>query len=348
MNLNPAANQNPMSRSANTSYASADKGPASAASAVSWAAIFAGAVAAAALALILLILGLGLGMTAVSPWAFRGVSAGTFGIAAIAWMTVTQILAAGLGGYLAGRLRTKWVSVHTDEVYFRDTAHGFLAWAVAALITAGALATATGAIVNSGVQAGAAIAGTAVTGAVSAGAAAASGGDNAGMSASDAGSYFIDSLFRKDTAPASATSGATSGTPAASANLDATSANSAADSAAGSAASSAAEVSRIFINSLRAGTLPPEDVRYVGKIVAQRTALSQQDAEKRVTATFTRMQTKLREAETAARETADKTRKASAYAALWIFVSLLTGAFAASLAATFGGRQRDFQHPSTL
>ena len=85
---------------------------------------------AAALALILLILGMGmgmgLGMTAASPWASQGVSAGTFGGVAIVWLTVTQILAAGLGGYLAGRLRTAWVSAHSDEIYFRDTAHGFL------------------------------------------------------------------------------------------------------------------------------------------------------------------------------------------------------------------------------
>ena len=83
---------------------------------------------AAALALILLILGMGvgLGMTAASLWASQGVSAGTFGGVVIVWLTVTQILAAGLGGYLAGRLRTTWVSAHTDQIYFRDTAHGFL------------------------------------------------------------------------------------------------------------------------------------------------------------------------------------------------------------------------------
>ena len=45
--------------------------------------------------------------------------------------------------------------------------------------------------------------------------------------------------------------------------------------------------------------------------------------------------------EATAKETADEARKASAYAALWIFVSLLIGAFVASLAATLGGRQRD-------
>jgi hypothetical protein len=43
---------------------------------------------------------------------------------------------------VAGRLRVKWATVHNDEVYFRDTAHGLLVWAVAAVVTAGVLATA--------------------------------------------------------------------------------------------------------------------------------------------------------------------------------------------------------------
>ena len=292
-------------------------------SAVSWGAIFAGAIAAAALSLILLILGTGLGLSAVSPWAPNGISAGTFGVSAIAWITVTQLLASGMGGYLAGRLRAKWVSVHNDEVYFRDTAHGFLAWAVASLITAAVLASATGAIVGGGVQAGAAVAGSAVTGAAGAAVVGATAPDKSGASAGDAGNYFIDSLFRKDTASAS------SGSPTTLASSDS------------SAAASAAEVSRILLNSVRTGALPPEDIRYVGQVVAQRTGLSQADAEKRVIDTFTRLQTRLRDAETATREAADKARKASAYAALWVFISLLIGAFVASLAATFGGRQRD-------
>ena len=100
-------------------------------------------------------------------------------------------------------------------------------------------------------------------------------------------------------------------------------------------------MARILLNSVRSGALPAEDLRYVGQVVAQRTGLSQADAEKRVDDTYTRVQTRLRDAETAAREAADKARKASAYAALWLFVSLLIGAFVASLAATFGGRQRD-------
>ena len=101
------------------------------------------------------------------------------------------------------------------------------------------------------------------------------------------------------------------------------------------------EVGRIFASAMTSGTLAPEDSKYIGQMVAQRTGLPQADAEKRVTDTFARMQAKAKEAETAAREAADKARKASAYAALWLFVSLLLGAFCASLAATYGGRQRD-------
>ena len=104
---------------------------------------------------------------------------------------------------------------------------------------------------------------------------------------------------------------------------------------------SLSEVGRIFMYSIRTGPLPAEDLRYVAAVVAQRSGLTQQEAAQRVNDTYRRLQTKLRDVETSARDTADKARKASAYAALWIFVSLLMGAFAASLAATIGGRQRD-------
>src|ERR1035437_4281410 len=148
------------------------------ASAVSWGAIVAGAAAAAALSLILLMLGIGLGLSSVSPWAHYGVSAATFGVSAILWVTLTQLLASGLGGYLAGRLRTRWVGAHVDEVYFRDTAHGFLAWAVAALASAALLTSVIGSIVSGGVQAGSEIT--------------KSDSSNGPMG------YFVDSLFRKD------------------------------------------------------------------------------------------------------------------------------------------------------
>jgi len=123
-------------------------------SAVSWGSILAGATAAAALALILAMLGAGLGLSAVSPWAYTGVSAKTIGISAIVWLILTQIFVSGLGGYLAGRLRTRWVAINADEVYFRDTAHGFLAWAVSAIITAALLSSAIGSIASTGMQVG--------------------------------------------------------------------------------------------------------------------------------------------------------------------------------------------------
>ena len=297
-------------------------------SAVSWGAIFAGAAGAAALSLILLILGTGLGLSSVSPWAHSGISATTFGVSTILWVTATQLVASGLGGYLAGRLRTKWVAVHTDEVYFRDTAHGFLAWAVASLVTAALLTSVIGSIISGGIQAGASVAGgvaTTATAATAGGAAAA--GSEMAKSGSDGGpmGYFVDTLFRKDmTTAVPAGNGARAG-----------------DTMEQSPVAPSSEVTRIFMSALQTGTLSPEDVKYVGQIVSQRTGLAQRDAEKRVSDTYARIQAKLHDAEVATKDAANKTRKASAYAALWIFVSLLGGAFVASLAATYGGRRRD-------
>src|SRR5580692_9084551 len=104
-------------------------------SGVSWGAVIGGAFVAAAFYLILLALGAGMGLSAVSPWSNVGVSASTAGTVAIAWLVLIEIIASGLGGYLTGRLRTKWTLIHSDEVYFRDTANGFLAWAVALVIS---------------------------------------------------------------------------------------------------------------------------------------------------------------------------------------------------------------------
>jgi hypothetical protein len=108
-------------------------------SGVSWAAIIAGAFAAAALSLALLALGTGIGLSETSPWMSGSASATRVGWTAIIWLVATQLIASSVGGYLAGRLRTRWVHVHTHEVYFRDTAHGFLVWAVSLVITAGLL-----------------------------------------------------------------------------------------------------------------------------------------------------------------------------------------------------------------
>ena len=303
------------------------------ASAASWGAIVAGAVAIAALSLILLMLGTGLGLSSVSPWAYSGVSATTFGVSTILWLTFTQLIASGMGGYLAGRLRTKWVAVHTDEVYFRDTAHGFLAWAVASLATAALLTSVIGSIVNGGIQAGGLSTTTPAAVTTAAGSGTAKSNSESGLMG-----YFVDSLFRKNINAALVTSATAGNSIIPGLTLEPTTTE------------SASEVTRIFMNTLGTGPLPAEDIRYVGQLVAQRTGLTQQEADKRVVDTYTRVQTKLRDAEATAKAAADKARKASAYAALWLFISLLIGAFVASFAATVGGHQRDMQllppHPT--
>lgn len=299
------------------------------ASAVSWAAIFAGATAAAALSLVLLILGTGLGFAAVSPWAEEGISGTTFGVSTIVWITLTSIFASGLGGYVAGRLRVRWASAQTDEVYFRDTAHGLLSWAVATLFTATLLTTTVSAIVSGAAKTGAALTGAAAT----AGAATAVAKNDARPEANrgeDTTGYYLDVLFRKALTPP---------VPAADGSVQPVTTT---DSPAPGTAASRAEVARVYANAIATGNLPAEDASYVAQVVSQRTGVSQADAEKRVKDTFATMQTKARDAEVAAREAADKARKATAYGSLWLVVSLLIGAFAASLTAVFGGRQRDY------
>src|ERR1019366_2219575 len=123
-------------------------------SGVSWAAVMGGAFVAAALSLIMLALGVGLGLSAVSPWSNVGASASTVGTVSIIWLIFMQIIASSMGGYLAGRLRTRWQSIHTDEVHFRDTANGFVAWAVGVVLTVSFLATAATTMAGGLVKAG--------------------------------------------------------------------------------------------------------------------------------------------------------------------------------------------------
>lgn len=286
---------------------------------VCWGAVLAGAAGAASLSLILLMLGVGLGLSSVSPWSGEGVSAQAFGLSTILWLTFTQLAASGLGGYLAGRLRTRWAGVQADEVYFRDTAHGFLAWSLAALVSAGLLGSAAGVIVGAGAKAGGTVAATAVTAAA----------PLAAQAASAAGpGYFVDGLFRRDLGAA------------------ASAASAGADASGGSAmpsppATASAEGMRIFANAVSTGALPQDDVRQLGRLVSQQTGMPPADAERRVVDTFNRMQTQAEATRQEAKAAADKARKAAAKAALWGFVALLIGAFTASWSATLGGRHRD-------
>ena len=152
----------------------------SSASGVSWAAIFAGGVAAAAVSVMLLIFGAGLGLSSVSPWPHDGVSITTFTVLAAIWLVIVQWVSSGFGGYIAGRLRTKWTGVHTDEVFFRDTAHGFLAWALATVLVAGLLTLGSGAAVSTGAQLA-----------------------SNTLNATTANNYYVNELFRQQAAASS-------------------------------------------------------------------------------------------------------------------------------------------------
>ncbi|MBK0014756.1 hypothetical protein [Stenotrophomonas sp. S41] len=327
-------------------------------SAVSWGAIFAGAAAAAALSLVLLILGVGLGLSSVSPWSFEGVSKETFGWSSIAWLTFTALAASGLGGYLAGRLRTKWTQIHGDETYFRDTAHGFVSWAVATLLTAGLLTSAIGGVLGAGAKVAGATAGAAAS---TAGVAAAGAGSAAAAAPEGDLNYWVDSLFRNATNPGPDAAGAppAPGAPGA-APMDPAAPP---PPAAGTGPRDArmappprpmpghgpmgdrrevrAEVNRIIVNSLQGDGLDPADTQYLSQLIARETGMSPAEAQARVTDVQTRMRTALEKAKNTAKQAADDARKATAYAALWLFITLLIGAFFASLSATWGGRRRD-------
>ncbi|WP_286074103.1 hypothetical protein [Stenotrophomonas sp. 59] len=322
-------------------------------SAVSWGAILAGAVAAAALSLILLILGVGLGLSSVSPWSFEGVSKETFGWSSIAWLTFTALAASGLGGYLAGRLRTKWTQIHGDETYFRDTAHGFVSWAVATLLTAGLLTSAIGGVLGTGAKVAGATAGAAAS---TAGVAAAGAGSAAAAAPEGDLNYWVDSLFRSATNAGAADPAAP---PPPGAPMDPNAAPPPAPNAgpreagiapprpmpgrapAGDRRELRAEVNRIIVNSLQGDGLDPADTQYLSQLIARETGMSQAEAQARVTDVQTRMRAALEKAKTTAKQAADDARKAAAYAALWLFITLLIGAFFASLSATWGGRRRD-------
>jgi hypothetical protein len=273
------------------------------ASGVSWSAVIAGAFVASAFSLALVALGAGIGLVSISPWSSNNPSVTTFTVLAAAWFIAVQLFASGVGGYLAGRLRTRWAGVHTDEVYFRETAHGLLVWAVGAVISAALLAWAASSAASGAAQvAGAATEAVGAATGQAAGRAASSIGDPTG--------YFSDMLLRSDH-PAQGDQAAT------------------------------AEAGRILTRALYNGDLPAADKTYLAQLVASRAGLSQPDAEKRVDDVFNQAKAAKQQAADKAKEAADAARKTGVYAALWAFISLLVGAFSASYMATVGGRQRD-------
>jgi hypothetical protein len=211
-------------------------------SAVSWGAVAAGAVGAAALALLLIAFGAGLGLSAVSPWSDSGVSASTFRTGTGIYLVIVAVMSSAVGGYLAARLRSKWVGLHTHEVFFRDTAHGFVTWAFATLLSAGALSSAAAYLAN-GTAAGLGGAASQATRSV------------------NPVDIYVDKLFRPNAAQP-------------------TSAADAANTNHNQSRSEVVRLWTASLHDNR--DITAADRTYVGQVVAARTGMSQADAEKRV------------------------------------------------------------------
>jgi hypothetical protein len=284
-----------------------DAGSGSARSAASWPSIIAGAFVAAAATVILVALGSGIGFASISPWPDRGASVTTFAVTTAIWLIVTQWVSAALGGYIAGRLRTRWIGTHPHEVFFRDTAHGLITWAVATILV---VAVGVGSFRSAAGAAGH-VAATGATAALSAGA-----GSGGAMSANTAPSnansqispYEIDKLFRTSNFGGAAL-----------------------------LADARTETAHIAANAFANGSISAADRAYLAEQVSARTGASQTDAQARVdnfVASITEAQAKLK-------AEADSARKAAAEASIYLALSMLIGAFIASVSAALGGRIRD-------
>ena len=283
--------------------------------AISWAAVFAGAVIAAALSIMLITGGVGLGFVAMSPFEGDGADAETVGWAAVVWMFVVQIISYGVAGYVTGRLRPIWAPSYSDEVYFRDTAHGLAVWAVSALISIALVGSMLTATAGAALRGGAAVVqGTAATAAAAGGAAggmAAQGGAG-GDSLLDqlpSPEYYVDRMFRNEQ-------------PAPAADPQA----------------ARAEVARIVTAAAAQGQISPDDRDYVARVIAAETGTPEAQARERIDAVLTQAEQMRQEAVDTAREAADAARKAAAGFALWAFAALLMGAFIAAFMAMVGGR----------
>lgn len=270
-------------------------------SAASWGAIFAGALVAVSVSLVLVALGSGLGFASISPWADRGVEASTFAISAVIWLIIVQWISSLLGGYIVGRLRTRWIGTHVHEIFFRDTAHGLVTWALATVVVAAVVAG----TVSSGAGGGlhVAMAGTH--------------GGATGMSGSsgvDVGGYAVDKLFRSTEAREPAGTGE----------------NHALTEARG-------ETLRLMANAAVSGRVPADDRAYLVSLVVANAGASQTEAQRRVEGFIADADT----AATKLKAQADAARKDAAEVSIYTALAMLIGAFIASVSAAMAGRLRD-------
>ncbi len=287
------------------------------ASAVSWGAIAAGAACSLAVTLVVVTFAVGAGLSIVSPWAGEGVSSTTAARTAGLMLIAVAMISSTAGGFVAGRLRPSWLGVHEDERYFRDTAHGLTAWALATLITVAVFGSATTKLA-SGALSGAGSAATITA-------------SNAAMnnSAGSSSNIYVDRLLRVNPSPSAAVNAQVSPTATGQTTAPAGGQTTATNPQSGNQNDEAtrADFTRVFVAALTPKSqLAPEDRTYLASVVASRSNISQQEAEQRID-----------QAMTQARQAADTARKAAAKLSFWVAASLLAGALAAMLAATVGG-----------
>jgi len=263
-------------------------------SAVSWAAISAGAVVAAATSLLLIALGGGVGLASLSPWSHTGASAATFTAITAMGLIVVQWVSAGVGGYIAGRLRTRWHGVHTHEVFFRDTAHGFITWATATLLASIAAAVIASSTAGAGLHAASTIGAGAAMGAAS--------------SATSVDPYDVDTLLRPGN-PGTASSG----NPASPGN------------------DVRAQTTRILARGLTSDEVSPEDRTYLAQVVAAQAGISPADAQTRVDSAIAKVQAAKMQAKQAADKARKAAETASIFTALAMLIGAFIASISAAL-----------------
>jgi hypothetical protein len=272
-----------------------------------WGAIFGGAVIGAAVSMILLTFGTAIGLSTTSP--FRGEAGlGLTGlaIATAIWVVISQVVSFGIGGYFAGRMRRRG-SISAREAEIRDSAHGLVAWGVAAIATV----LIGGFLAAGAVSKTADVASTAAAGAGAAGAAAAaSQGDRQGTMLTD---YYADQLFRAE------------GEGSATADVQ----------------PAREEASRILTRGAMQGGVPAEDKDYLARLVAAQTGIPEADARTRVDQVLQRATDARNQAEETARAAADAARRGTIVLGFLSAASLLAGAAAAAFGARRGGHDRD-------
>lgn len=277
---------------------------------VEWSAVLAGGAMAAALSFVLLSFGSAIGLSFVSPWKDVGASSKVVGGFAVFWAMAQQIGAAMAGAYIAGRMRMRWADASSDEVEFRDGLHGGLVWAVGVVITAAFLLSAAGSAVRTGTEVASRVASTTYV---------------------DPLAYQIDTMLRAaprtptqgTAAPGAAGAVPTAGTPSTASTPD---------------SELRGELLRTFSRAVANGALAEGDRAYLASVIVQRTGLTQQDAERRVTEAWA-------EANRVAKETAEKARRNAIVVGLVTAASLVISLGAAWWAAIQGGNHRDNSVP---